>query len=1112
MYSLKEERISQLTPFSVLADNKRIRNKIIEGKSFQATRSGKNLLNINLMRNSNVIIENNGQKIKMPVATSGNGITNLNVYFYQLCPNLKVGDVVVLRFETTSKNNKYIYLDAPASYIWNVNTELTITEDILNSNFNMYGNRYSSGETEQVIITNLSVMLKSETNIEWEQYGAMPSPEFPSEIQNVVDNVNLFNLNTSTENKYLDATGNMIDSTITSTSDYIAVNSNTSYIINYGLLSTYYKIIIFYDNLKTMISHFTETNSNTNTIFTTPNNCKYIRFHYPTQNKNNIKLQKGTVATPYTEYGKGTVEIKQIGKNLFSGFVKGIALNSTTGAETTGTIKATTNYIQVDFNKNPNYYLSGLTDNLYSYVAVYNSNKEFLGRTGGLSYKNLLLTSSSFTGGTAQGTGDIAYLRITTYENEGYTTGSIDDIDNLKVQLEKGIEATEYEPYKENSYVIPTTPLRSLPNGVCDTIEEDGIHRRVGLKVLNGNTGSKITSIAVRPNCMIGNYNHPSIKKLSKDTDYGPMCNKLKASTINKTWNGTEIYAISQASNGTYLQISLPLEKFSTIDEINTWLQSNPLEINFELAEEVIEPFDEEQQAVLNSMETFEGVNHFSLEGELDTTLTFDYNPQITKEIKDAFKHRITRAYLEVAATDTASGFQINEDNYLQSLDFDDCRYVPQEGIIGSCVAKELQGKFINVDSSLDIENKEVECFIGAETKDEVTHYLKLGTFIVQKPENDNVKDNTTFNALDYMVKFNKQYVHRMAKYFKTEDTDIIQDKKYYILNENGAYEEVIVPHKEDLDTYYDLVDEFTLMQLLKDICNQCEVKLGTFNFRNADYVVQGNRFDSGVTCREVLKAIAQAAFSWARINEYNELMLDFEPSDTITEEIDYDEYYNLSFNDKYGPVNTIVMKNSQAEGENITIKNDELINAPSGKNLFNPNNIVNLALGGTILEESTYRGYYYSCKEGDIFSISRKDTTNNRFRVVFTSEKPAHLVPYFGGTDNLPNYDLSLKIENIVAPENAKYIFLYLSNQSDEIPDIQLEKHSEVTTYEEFMPTGTKELAISDNPFAYSEETRKAIIQAGEAIYGFNYAPLTVNTIGAAYLNCKDIPRYCLL
>lgn len=404
---------------------------------------------------------------------------------------------------------------------------------------------------------------------------------------------------------------------------------------------------------------------------------------------------------------------------------------------------------------------------------------------------------------------------------------------------------------------------------------------------------------------------------------------------------------------------------------------------------------------------------------------------EITQEIKKAFKYNPTKAYLQVSATEQDIGFLINEDNYLQSFDFDDCRYIEGEGIIGSCVAKELQGKFVNVDSGFDIENREIECYLGTEvtegtttnyilTEDEdidigktyyklnedgtysevenpilseistyyelniitekTDYYLKLGTFIVQKPENDNVKDNTSFYSLDYMIKFNKEYVHRMAKYLKTEDTDIIQDKQYYILTESGAYEEVIVPNKEELSTYYEIIDEYTLLELLQDICEQCEVKLGTFNFRNADYVVHGNRFDTGTTCRDVLKAIAQAAFSWARINEYNELLLDFETSDTITEEIDYNEYYSLMTNDKYGPVNTIVMKNSQAEGENITIQDD-------------------------------------------------------------------------------------ISIES----------------------------------------NGVKELTIADNPFAYSEETRKALIEAGKMLYGFTYVPLTVETIGAAYLNCKD-------
>ena len=404
---------------------------------------------------------------------------------------------------------------------------------------------------------------------------------------------------------------------------------------------------------------------------------------------------------------------------------------------------------------------------------------------------------------------------------------------------------------------------------------------------------------------------------------------------------------------------------------------------------------------------------------------------EINEEIKKSFKYNAAKAYLQISATEQDSGFLINEDNYLQSFDFDDCRYIEGQGIIGSCVAKELQGKFINVDSEFDIENREIDCYLGTEvtegttknyflTEDEeinlnktyyilnddgtysevenpvvseisiyyelsivtekTDYYLKLGTFIVQKPENNNSKDNTSFYALDYMIKFNVQYIHRMAKYFLTTDEDVMEDKKYYILNTEGAYEEVAIPKKEELDNYYEVIDEYTLLELLEDICNQAGVKLGTRNFRNANYVVQGNRFDSGVTCRDVLKAISQAAFTWARINENNELLLDFELSDEITEEIDYNEYYSLMLNDKYGPINTIVMKNSQAEGENITIQDETLIEI-----------------------------------------------------------------------------------------------------------------------------NGVKELSISDNPFAYSEETRKAIIEAGKALYGFSYFPLSVETIGTAYLNCKD-------
>lgn len=130
-------------------------------------------------------------------------------------------------------------------------------------------------------------------------------------------------------------------------------------------------------------------------------------------------------------------------KNLISGWNSG-GIDSTTGADTTSTASFRTNYMEVDFSSN-NYYISGLPNSSYRhFVASYNANKQFLGRTGANIQGTRSLNSGSFTSGTPQGTGDIKYLKITVYDNvpEG----------NLKnAQLEKGSSATAYSPYQNLS-------------------------------------------------------------------------------------------------------------------------------------------------------------------------------------------------------------------------------------------------------------------------------------------------------------------------------------------------------------------------------------------------------------------------------------------------------------------------------------------------------------------------------------------------------------------------------------------------------------------------------------------------------------------------------------
>lgn len=137
-----------------------------------------------------------------------------------------------------------------------------------------------------------------------------------------------------------------------------------------------------------------------------------------------------------------------------------------------------------------------------------------------------------------------------------------------------------------------------------------------------------------------------------------------------------------------------------------------------------------------------------------------------------------------------------------------------------------------------------------------------------------------------------------------------------------------------------------------------------------------------------------------------------------------------------------------------VPTRNGYIFKGWNGKNLFNVDNVVNLALNSStpkFISNALYRGYYIQCEPGDVFSLSRNEITNNRFKVVFATEKPEAAVLFFEGAQLYAYYD-SLEIENIVVPSNANYLFIYLSTQADSLPtNLQLEEGSVATEYEPY-------------------------------------------------------------
>ena len=152
--------------------------------------------------------------------------------------------------------------------------------------------------------------------------------------------------------------------------------------------------------------------------------------------------------------GWDQVTVWRTGKNMMPPLAKGYGINANTG--TTGKNEKAAASEFIPWNISHPAFISGLLKTLYSFVAAYDSNKQYLGRTGATARGSIAITSGIFP--TSVDTAKVAYIRLSHYENDGLT-GVIDDIDSARIQMELGSVATPYEPYTGETHAaaLPET-------------------------------------------------------------------------------------------------------------------------------------------------------------------------------------------------------------------------------------------------------------------------------------------------------------------------------------------------------------------------------------------------------------------------------------------------------------------------------------------------------------------------------------------------------------------------------------------------------------------------------------------------------------------------------
>ncbi len=173
-------------------------------------------------------------------------------------------------------------------------------------------------------------------------------------------------------------------------------------------------------------------------------------------------------------------------------------------------------------------------------------------------------------------------------------------IDGIESVAERENNILSVEVNEDITTLNLPIPLRSLPNGVADTIEGDKLVQRVGKVVLDGSLDEEWGTSSVIPQEETMIFQSTLIKETVKPNS----C--LLSNKFNQIsdWNDTETIKMS-GTNNVRLYIGINRNKLDTEDlkGFEKWLSENPVTVYYELATPIIHDLE------IPSISTTKGTN-----------------------------------------------------------------------------------------------------------------------------------------------------------------------------------------------------------------------------------------------------------------------------------------------------------------------------------------------------------------------------------------------------------------------------------------------------------------------------------------------------------------------
>lgn len=588
----------------------------IEGNSKQETRSGKNLINSFYNHSAEYTMTNKGVTFTLledgKIRVNGTATGGRAAFtFFISDTTVKAGNYIL------SRGSEKVQVEAKIGDTYYRVAGSSSNVSIVEAQKIFY---VALIVNEGLTVNNEVVYAQLEDGTvatEYEQYGTMPSEEFPSEIRNVGDNENLYDKdNPNVLDTPIDINGLGGNVKNTYKTVWIKCKSNTTYTVSKKYDATKNRFALAYSSTEPGYSQQVEgyvSNAYTNVMtITTNSTAKYLIAYVwiaggsvtYQEMLDSIKIERGVQATADSGYGCGNIEINTVNKNLLDQSLKLFQGNyDNNGDVMLNKDKRIDDYIPLSKGD----YILWSTTNNWINVLIYDKNKKLSSRKNSNTDKELAFTLD-----------EDGYIRF----------GFNPTVESLKVfQLERNTEKTTSEEHKQQIIVFPFKKGQRLMEG--DYLAEDGIHHKRKQIVIDNNC--TIWGVTIQDNELIlANIAVAGITTGYHDKTPLKICNLFKnfyslgnmqndnLNTVGCALYSQQIWIRSENVYGITTEDSVE----TRISKVKLYLEKQNLIAEYELAEEEVESYTEVQKEAYEQIK-----NAISYKGQTNIFSTNEIKP-----------------------------------------------------------------------------------------------------------------------------------------------------------------------------------------------------------------------------------------------------------------------------------------------------------------------------------------------------------------------------------------------------------------------------------------------------------------------------------------------------